>query len=143
MILNARKSFPAVLFLMGSVMISLPSYSYKTIIYVLPLLDNTGKRPVWSMYICPGSTFASYTQCVFNPLSKAVSASFLQSSYFFIYVDLACILCYFMYPFTVDVDLDTCFSNTCSVSPGHDVKFPSLMACIHVDFTRLKHAVCR
>jgi hypothetical protein len=64
---------PDVLFFMDSSMIELPSYSHKTIIYVSPLLENTGKRPVWSVYIYPSSTIAAYTLCVFNPLSEAGS----------------------------------------------------------------------
>jgi hypothetical protein len=60
-----------------------------------------------------------------------------------IFVDIVFILCWLRWPFTVADDFDKCFSTERYVSPGHDMKLPSLIAAIHVDLTGLKHAACR
>jgi hypothetical protein len=43
----------------------------------------------------------------------------------------------------VEVNLDKCFSTTCSVNPGQDANFPFFISVIHVDLTGLRHAACR
>jgi hypothetical protein len=35
--------------------------------YLFPLLETTGNLPVLSVYICPVSIVAAYTNCVFIP----------------------------------------------------------------------------
>jgi hypothetical protein len=81
-------------------------------------------------------------QLVFISYSKSpyVVNLFVSS---LIFVDIAFILCWLRWTFTVTDDFDKCFSIARSVSPGHDVKLPLLIADIHVDLTGLKHAACR
>jgi hypothetical protein len=71
-----------------------------------------------------------------------MSDSWLPALFVLIYVVLAFCRCWFKCPFVVAVAFDKCFSTACSVNPGHDKKFPFLMAVIQVDFTGLKHAAC-
>jgi hypothetical protein len=75
------------------------------------------------------------------PLS--MSGSWLLALVILIFVVLEFCPCWFKCPFVVAVDLDKCFSTACSVNPGHDKKFPFLMAVIQVDLPGLKHAACR
>jgi hypothetical protein len=132
-----------IVFFIGAAVIAFPTYSYNTMMDTFPLLDITGSLPVWSVYIYPASTTAAYMHCVLMPSSKFDSNAMVHSGSFLGYVDLANILCWFNCPFTVAVDFDKCFSTACSVMPGQDEKFPSLIAFIHVDFTGLNAVACR
>jgi hypothetical protein len=71
-----------------------------------------------------------------------MSDSWLFAFMLFICVVLAFCRCWFKCPFVVAVDFDRYFSTACSVNPGHDKKFPFIMAVIQVDLTGLKHAAC-
>jgi hypothetical protein len=62
---KSLNSSAAVLFLMVFAIMTLPSYSYKSMMYVFPLLETTEKHPVWSVYICPALIVAAYVQFVY------------------------------------------------------------------------------
>ena len=95
----------------GSDKIALASYEYKINTYFTPLLDVTGKLPIWYEYTFPEST----------TVAEKIRVSALMGSIVIgTYVDLAFFLAWFKRPCTVTTDFGRYLRTIFDVNPSHD-----------------------
>ena len=125
---------------MGSARIALASYAYSMHMYLFPLLDVTGNRPVWLVYNLPMGLMLENKICVgLSSCSTSGSRSFGL---------LDCIdLIYFRVlsrcNLLVTVDLGRCLATALAVRPVKEAKTPFWMALIPVMGTGLNTEVCK
>ena len=106
--------------------------------YLLPLLDVMGKRPVWSEYICPviamtlaytrwvrtgGSELEGGVVMTVEALVWAMAGRLVDVDRRFLGVDFRC-------PLAVARDLGRYLQTASAVRPGHVAKKFFLIACV-------------
>ena len=89
----------------------LASYKYKKNTYFTPLLNVTGKLPVWSDYAFPESTTVANTRLISALFVSVVIDTCVDLTFF-----LACFKC----PCNVVTDLGEYFLSSFDVNNGHD-----------------------
>ena len=130
----------------GSVRIAFLSWSYKTMRYLLPQEEVTGKRPVRSVLTFPvNSIFCRYAIWVRTLSSCEVRGGVVITSGLELVVagELFLVDCMFCpswqrCPFAVAILFGKCFRTKAEVRPGHVVKKPAVIAVVHDDTAGLK-----
>ena len=119
--------------------------------YLFPLLEVTGKRPVWSEKIFPVMvTTLAYTWWVWTGGSNeeggvvvSVFAVGWGLAGVFFDVDRKFLGVAFRWPLAVASALGRYLRTASDVSPGHVVKNPWSIAWVQVEIVGLKHARCK
>lgn len=107
-----------------------------TMIYLLPELDVAGNLPVWSVCMVSAALWILVSMALIF-LGFGTFALLLFCSFCIvvsILVDRIPCRCCFMCPFCVSSDSGWCLLTFATVSDGHVMKKPILMAFIHVSF---------
>ena len=135
----------------GSARIALLSWSYKTMIYLLPREEVTRKRPVWSVLTFPVNYIVCRYAIWFWTLSSCegrggvvitcVLEMVVAGGMFL--VDRTFCRSWRRFPFAVAMLLGKCFRTRVDVRPGHVAKKPAVIAVVHDDTTGMKAALWR
>ena len=98
--------------------------------YLLPLLDVMGKRPVWSVYMQPVASMAeTYMQLVRSWVGGVVCTLACVGMVCLV-VDRMFLNVWRRWPLTVASDFGRCFRTISLVSPGHVVRNVLSMAVV-------------
>ena len=132
-------SVPVQLFI-GLARILLASYAYRMHMYLWPLLDVTGNRPVWLVYTLPMSSMLANRRCV------GCSICYTSGSGIFGLLDCVDLIFFRVlsrFPLLVVMGFGRCLATSLVVSPGQEVENPFWVALIHVAGTRLNAEACK
>ena len=123
--------------LKGTAMIALASQWYATMIYWLPVLEITGNRPVSSVY---SLLMCVVLMCILLYPSLGIGSVGLLCFLVGI-VDRKCCRVWTIWPLMVSFHTGKYLVAFWYVSPGHESKFPALIALSKVSRTRKPAAV--